>query len=61
MRQRPPYLGNVEMDVPPEAPIKATVTMMNWVTIDDISEGKAGTALKTTLAKGEGWQRTEDR
>ena len=49
------------MDVPPEAPIKATVTMMNWVTIDDISEGKAGTALKTTLAKGEGWQRTEDR
>ena len=35
--------------------------MLDWTAVDDISSSKDGSALKRVLAKGEGWQRAEER
>lgn len=49
--------GAHELSVPPDADLLLTVTLVGWLSIDDISLANDRSALKRTLTKGDGWER----
>lgn len=52
--------GSESLGVPPNAKIKATVTLEGFVQVDDISPDRDGKALKAIIEKGTGWDKPRD-
>ena len=47
--------------MPPNATLLLTVKVEGWVAVEDVSIEMDGSALKRVLAKGQGWERPQDR
>ncbi|KAL1499921.1 hypothetical protein AB1Y20_012603 [Prymnesium parvum] len=46
--------GDLDAGVPPAAPIRIVVELLDWEPIEDVSPGRDGSALKRVLVKGTG-------
>ena len=49
--------GYPALGVPPGATLRLTVAVVDWVSVDDVSEAKDGSALKRIFSRGGGWER----
>jgi len=49
--------GCPALGVPPGATLRLTVAVVDWVSVEDVSEASDGSALKRLLSRGEGWER----
>ena len=49
--------GAPSLGVPPFADVVLTVTLVDWVVVDDVSAQRDGSILKRLLIQGEGWER----